>query len=484
MRFTSVLVLTGALYAADLALAGCAADNCLRAVRASAFPTRSGTADCSSFFSATVRQRTSTTTINTGGTTITTAGAYLETSNPTAIPSYASACSGSARYSSACACIGVIRVTTTVSPPTPTTSDIINAVFVVSPEGCPRSTPTGSVIGQSDDAFSQQNGGLSYQQYEGNQVVLQDPTNGPFFLDLSREDRIAISDDAGNTLVIYQNGTFEAFAGNCQISVVGTVLEENGVSKRHNLLMSRQSSPVCDAVQFFCNSRFSLIFAGAAGKALCNGIGVQVGGLIGRQIGGAIGFLGNVFGPEVGVPTTLLGVFIGGRLGASKFSEYLCAGVGAYLGEKLCEYCKEDVECGPGQISCNKGPCQDALSDPNNCGGCGNKCASGICSNGQCSVEACNGSSCGSLNGCGVSCFCFREASGNGFCGPNVPCAPLAGCSSNAECAQGEVCAISTCCNRPVCLSGCALARRSLGDGYVNSTEFEDGWTAGTPSLF
>ncbi|RVD84624.1 uncharacterized protein DFL_006363 [Arthrobotrys flagrans] len=196
MRFTSALVLAAALYSADIAFAGCAADNCLRAVRASVFPTRSGTADCSSFFSATVQQKPSTAIVSTDGTTITTTAVYLETASPTAIPSYASACSGAARYSSACSCIGAAHVTTTVFPPTPTTSDIINAVFVVSPEGCPRSTPTGLAIGQSDDAFSQQNGGLSYTQYEGNQVVLQDPTNGPFFLDLSREDRVAISDNA------------------------------------------------------------------------------------------------------------------------------------------------------------------------------------------------------------------------------------------------------------------------------------------------
>ena len=35
---------------------------------------------------------------------------------PTAVPSYASACSGTVRYSSACACIGVTGSTTTVTP--------------------------------------------------------------------------------------------------------------------------------------------------------------------------------------------------------------------------------------------------------------------------------------------------------------------------------------------------------------------------------
>lgn len=35
---------------------------------------------------------------------------------PSSIPTYASACSGSVRYSSACSCIGVTGVTTTVVP--------------------------------------------------------------------------------------------------------------------------------------------------------------------------------------------------------------------------------------------------------------------------------------------------------------------------------------------------------------------------------
>ncbi|KAK6360922.1 hypothetical protein TWF730_007037 [Orbilia blumenaviensis] len=257
MRFTTALVLSSVLYAAEIVSAtgspsGCNANNCLRAVRATAFPTRPGTADCSSFFSTTIETKTSTEDVGGVITTVT----YLETTIPTHIPAYASACDGPVKYSSACSCIGVTPVTTII-PPT----------------------------------------------------------------------------------------------------------------------------------------------------------------------------------------------------------------------------------CAPGTLSCNGGACQDILSDPENCGACGNKCEAGAsCSNGQCSVPTCDGSSCGSLNGCGSDCFCFREAGGNGFCGPNVPCAPLKDCASNAECEIGEVCAISTCCNRPVCLSSCALARRSLDGNFLGSRDIEDGWTGGQPA--
>ncbi|EGX45535.1 hypothetical protein AOL_s00169g141 [Orbilia oligospora ATCC 24927] len=137
--------------------------------------------------------------------------------------------------------------------------------------------------------------------------------------------------------------------------------------------------------------------------------------------------------------------------------------------------------CGPGTLSCNNGPCQDVLSDPYNCGACGNTCESGTCINGQCSVPSCDGSSCGSLNGCGADCFCFKEASGKGFCGPNVSCAPLKDCNANSDCDIGEVCAISTCCSRNVCLNSCALTRRSLASNFVGSRDVNAGWTGGAP---
>jgi len=128
----------------------------------SAFSTRSGTADCSSYFFTTVTPATYTTTTTftaatgtvtvTGSTTITTpttvtdisttvtsiiaevtSTSYVElpkrenaialharqeTIAPSNIPAYASACSDSVAYSSACSCVGVTAMTTTAPTPT------------------------------------------------------------------------------------------------------------------------------------------------------------------------------------------------------------------------------------------------------------------------------------------------------------------------------------------------------------------------------
>jgi len=241
MYFNTQSVLFGVLYAAATVtatgFATCNANNCLRAVRASAFPTRPGTADCSSYFSVTVQK----------------SGTVTEYITPTDIPAYASACSGSVKYSSACSCIGVPHVTTVI--------DI---------------TPT----------------------------------------------------------------------------------------------------------------------------------------------------------------------------------------------------------CDEGTESCGGGPCQDILSDPNNCGGCGVTCPSGVCKNGQCSVSTCDGSTCNSLNSCGSDCFCFKTSDDLGFCGPNISCAPLLDCTSTSDCAQGEVCATGTCCGRNVCLASCSsVTRRSSLFGR----DVEVSYTGGRP---
>ncbi|MCJ1290149.1 hypothetical protein MMC34_001685 [Xylographa carneopallida] len=181
----------------------CNEDNCLRAVQASAFPTRHGSADCASYLLTTVTPTTSTQTVtvtasptttltatitNTGtvtdvatitntavltelATIIDTATAVLTITDvitvpvtetvtlappvetlkkralhpdlrapaislaarqmtvaPSSIPTYASACSGAVRYSSACSCIGVTKSTTTA--PTPITTKTVTATAV------------------------------------------------------------------------------------------------------------------------------------------------------------------------------------------------------------------------------------------------------------------------------------------------------------------------------------------------------------------
>ncbi|RFU27980.1 hypothetical protein B7463_g8365, partial [Scytalidium lignicola] len=103
MKAFTLLLVTAITAVNGAATAVCNADNCLRAIRASAFPSVPGTADCSAYFVATATPDVSTTT----STVVVTVS----------IPTYASACSGFDRYSSACACIGVSGTTTTLPTP-------------------------------------------------------------------------------------------------------------------------------------------------------------------------------------------------------------------------------------------------------------------------------------------------------------------------------------------------------------------------------
>ncbi|MCJ1296429.1 hypothetical protein MMC34_007995 [Xylographa carneopallida] len=140
MHFSSLTVLCGFVAAAAAATtSACNADNCLRAVRASSFPTRSGAADCSSYFAATVTPATSTITQTATVTSFANKrrralneaeGALAPrqvTVVPSAIPTYASACSGSVRYSSACSCIGVTATTSTAATPLTTVTVTVTA---------------------------------------------------------------------------------------------------------------------------------------------------------------------------------------------------------------------------------------------------------------------------------------------------------------------------------------------------------------------
>jgi len=60
---------------------------------------------------------------------------------PSAVPTYASACSGSARYSSACSCAGVTRITVTASTPLTTTTSSPTTTSTILYQPC---TNTGS----------------------------------------------------------------------------------------------------------------------------------------------------------------------------------------------------------------------------------------------------------------------------------------------------------------------------------------------------
>ncbi|MCJ1437972.1 hypothetical protein MMC27_007359 [Xylographa pallens] len=172
-----LLVAVGVAAMPAASTSACNQDNCLRAVEASAFSTRQGTADCMSYFRTTVTPATSTSIVTVTATATTTdlfavtntltltsivsdTIVVAETATvtvdfrrkrdnvphvrvappavtlaprqmtvaPSSIPTYASACSGSARYSSACSCIGATKSTTTA--PTPITTMTVTVTTV------------------------------------------------------------------------------------------------------------------------------------------------------------------------------------------------------------------------------------------------------------------------------------------------------------------------------------------------------------------
>ncbi|KAK6513891.1 hypothetical protein TWF506_008322 [Arthrobotrys conoides] len=148
MRLTTsvFLIASTVLPVRSATLTKCIEDNCLRAIRATNFPTRSGTADCISYFATIVTPAVSTswydsestvydytevitetitTTLTTATTTILPNGGSQTlkkrdepiTNTATSIPAYASPCSGSIRYSSACSCIGATHTVITAASP-------------------------------------------------------------------------------------------------------------------------------------------------------------------------------------------------------------------------------------------------------------------------------------------------------------------------------------------------------------------------------
>ncbi|KAF8856003.1 hypothetical protein BDZ45DRAFT_804502 [Acephala macrosclerotiorum] len=122
----------------------CNADNCLRGIRGTngAPPMSSRLADCSSFQLVTVTPApvTVTTTITSTVTeAIVTARAVLArqaTMSPSAIPTYATYCSASARYASACSCLGITKTTTTLATPTVTSTTSATTTVAPLPFAC------------------------------------------------------------------------------------------------------------------------------------------------------------------------------------------------------------------------------------------------------------------------------------------------------------------------------------------------------------
>ena len=119
------------------------------------------------------------------------------TATPTSIPIYASACSGTVRYSSACSCIGVTHATITAKAPT-TTTTVLKASTVTA---CASPFPT--FVLQLENSGIVLNGihlDGTYGQF--------DDGDGPIlgFNGASRSQAIILSLNAAGNLVMDQNG--------------------------------------------------------------------------------------------------------------------------------------------------------------------------------------------------------------------------------------------------------------------------------------
>ena len=119
------------------------------------------------------------------------------TATPTSIPTYASACSGTVRYSSACSCIGATHTTTTAKAPTTTTTVSTTATVTE----CASPFPT--FVLQLENSGIVLNGihlDGTYGQF--------DDGDGPIlgFNGSPRSQAIVLSLNAAGNLVMDQNG--------------------------------------------------------------------------------------------------------------------------------------------------------------------------------------------------------------------------------------------------------------------------------------
>ena len=120
------------------------------------------------------------------------------TATPTSIPAYASACSGTARYSSACSCIGVTHTTTTAAAPTTTTTTFSETTTVTE---CANPFPT--FVLQLENSGIVLNGKAldgTYAQFDNGDGPLIGFNGSP------RSQAIVLSLNAQGNLVMDQNG--------------------------------------------------------------------------------------------------------------------------------------------------------------------------------------------------------------------------------------------------------------------------------------
>ncbi|EPE29454.1 hypothetical protein GLAREA_00614 [Glarea lozoyensis ATCC 20868] len=159
----TTLALALAATCALAAPSSCNQDNCLRALLA---PARPAAADCSSYLVKTTTPAAATVTA-----VVTSSTAPQSTPAPSAvsatIPTYASACSGVVRYTSACSCVGVTA--TTVTAVTPTVTVTVTST-TPSSTSCPKTNIKLKAVG---GAYNGQYAQL-INNYSGKTVVFVD----------------------------------------------------------------------------------------------------------------------------------------------------------------------------------------------------------------------------------------------------------------------------------------------------------------------
>ncbi|KAL3303778.1 hypothetical protein RB213_001151 [Colletotrichum asianum] len=184
MQFINTIALASGLISAVNAIAApaanptkCNADNCLRDVRASAFPTRSGIADCQAFQTVTSTVVTTTTVAAAAAPKVKRAVVdpniripqVAKRAAPT-IPAYAPGCSNSAQYALTCSCAGVTTSTKTVTSTVSSTSTPAAA------------RPTGTYAIQQQGSAD---GNMNYG------VLTQDFISNSFLVDLTQTVNLA-----------------------------------------------------------------------------------------------------------------------------------------------------------------------------------------------------------------------------------------------------------------------------------------------------
>ncbi|KAF3802331.1 hypothetical protein GCG54_00003790 [Colletotrichum gloeosporioides] len=270
MQFFNTIALASGLISAVNAIAApaanptkCNADNCLRQIRASAFPTRSGIADCQAFQTVTSTVVT-TTTVAAAAAAAKVKRAVVDPNNmitqvakraaPT-IPAYASGCSNSAQYASACSCAGVTASTKTVTSIVTSTSNPAPA--------CPTGT---YAIQQQGSADGNTNYGVLEQDF-----VTSDTS---FLIDLTKTVDLAgaskfnfVADSANPTLCRLRSVT--------TTSAISLVVDLSGAFVNSHYL--RVSDPAAISAAGYKMSPVYCV-KGAANKLQCTAVDSAAGG--------------------------------------------------------------------------------------------------------------------------------------------------------------------------------------------------------------